>query len=50
MAGGVHSGNTTVMSEFNVYYDPEAARIVFDNDIPKTMVPLDSVVEWRAPD
>ena len=41
MAGGVHSGNTTVMSEFNVYYDPEAARIVFDNDIPKTMVPLD---------
>jgi inosine-uridine nucleoside N-ribohydrolase len=41
MAGGVQSGNTTVMSEFNVYYDPEAARIVFDNDIPKTMVPLD---------
>ena len=41
MAGGVHSGNTSIMSEFNVYYDPEAARIVFDNDIPKTMVPLD---------
>jgi inosine-uridine nucleoside N-ribohydrolase len=46
MAGGVHSGNATVMSEFNVYYDPEAARIVFDNDIPKTMVPLDPL--WNG--
>ncbi|MDK2982437.1 MAG: hypothetical protein PWQ55_2784 [Chloroflexota bacterium] len=46
MAGGVHSGNTTVMAEFNVYYDPEAARIVFENDIPKTMVPLDPL--WNG--
>ena len=41
MAGGVDAGNTSVMSEFNVFFDPEAARIVFDSDIPKTMVPLD---------
>ena len=41
MAGGVDSGNTSVMSEFNIYFDPEAARIVFDSSIPKTMVPLD---------
>ncbi len=41
MAGGVDSGNTSIMSEFNVYFDPEAARIVFDSSIPKTMVPLD---------
>jgi inosine-uridine nucleoside N-ribohydrolase len=41
MAGGVNAGNTSVMSEFNVYFDPEAARIVFDSRIPKTMVPLD---------
>jgi purine nucleosidase len=41
MAGGVDSGNTTMMAEFNVYFDPEAARIVFDSSIPKTMVPLD---------
>lgn len=41
MAGGVESGNTNFMSEFNIYFDPEAARIVFDSDIPKTMVPLD---------
>lgn len=41
MAGGVNAGNVTPSAEFNVYADPEAARIVFDNDIPKTMVPLD---------
>ena len=41
MAGGVHSGNTRYMSEFNVFADPEAARIVFDSSMDKTMVPLD---------
>lgn len=41
MAGGVHSGNTRYMSEYNVFADPEAARIVFDNPMDKTMVPLD---------
>ena len=41
MAGGVHSGNARYMSEFNVFADPEAARIVFDSPIEKTMVPLD---------
>jgi inosine-uridine nucleoside N-ribohydrolase len=41
MAGGVNAGNATPTAEFNVYADPEAARVVFDNDIPKTMVPLD---------
>ena len=41
MAGGVNAGNVTPSAEFNVYADPEAARVVFDNDIPKTMVPLD---------
>ena len=41
MAGGVDAGNTTMMAEFNVYFDPEAARIVFDSKIPKRMVPLD---------
>ena len=41
MAGGVHSGNTRYMSEYNVFADPEAARIVFDSPLDKTMVPLD---------
>jgi inosine-uridine nucleoside N-ribohydrolase len=41
MAGGVDSGNTRPMSEFNVFADPDAARIIFDSDINKMMVPLD---------
>jgi inosine-uridine nucleoside N-ribohydrolase len=41
MAGGVHSGNTRYMSEYNVFADPEAARIVFDSPLDKTMAPLD---------
>ncbi len=41
MAGGLDSGNTRPMSEFNVFADPDAARIIFDSEIPKMMVPLD---------
>ena len=41
MAGGVDAGNVEVMSEFNIYIDPEAAREVIDSPIPKMMVPLD---------
>ena len=41
MTGGVDSGNTRPMSEFNIYADPDAARIIFDSDINKMMVPLD---------
>ena len=41
MAGGLDAGNTRPASEFNVFADPDAARIVFDSDIPKMMVPLD---------
>ncbi len=46
MAGGVNAGNVTPAAEFNVYADPEAARVVFDSDIPKTMVPLDPL--WNG--
>ena len=41
MAGGMDFGNATPMAEFNIYADPEAAKIVFESAIPKTMVPLD---------
>src|SRR6185503_14967806 len=34
-------GNTTPTAEYNIYADPEAAAIVFNQDWPLTMVGLD---------
>ncbi len=34
-------GNETAAAEFNIYYDPESARTVFESPAAKTVVPID---------
>jgi inosine-uridine nucleoside N-ribohydrolase len=41
MGGSLSGGNITPSAEFNFYVDPEAARVVFDANLPLTMVGLD---------
>jgi purine nucleosidase len=42
MGGAVRTeGNITAHSEFNIFSDPLAAKIVFESGLPITLVPLD---------
>ena len=46
MAGTSHArGNTSAVSEFNVFADPEAAAVVFNTEIPITMVPWETCLD-----
>lgn len=41
MGGAMWGGNMTTTTEFNIWADPEAAKVVFASGIPLTMVGLD---------
>jgi inosine-uridine nucleoside N-ribohydrolase len=42
MGGAIQApGNVTPAAEFNLYTDPDAARLVFTSGLPITLVPLD---------
>ncbi len=42
MGGGFfEGGNITPAAEFNIYVDPQAARVVFESGAPITLIPLD---------
>jgi len=48
MGGSYTRGNATVAAEFNIWADPEAARIVFDADWQVTMIGLDLTLQAQA--
>jgi pyrimidine-specific ribonucleoside hydrolase len=55
MGGGVGGGNMTAAAEFNIYVDPDAARILFNSGRPVVMSGLDVTEkaliyeeEWEA--
>jgi pyrimidine-specific ribonucleoside hydrolase len=47
MGGAITEGNATASAEFNIWQDPEAARIVFECGRPITLMTLDTTHQAR---
>jgi pyrimidine-specific ribonucleoside hydrolase len=47
MGGAIREGNWTPAAEFNIWVDPEAARVVFESGLPITMIGLDVTHQAR---
>ena len=50
MGGSTVLGNVTPAAEFNIFCDPEAAKIVLTAGVPLVMVPLDVTLKAIMPD
>jgi pyrimidine-specific ribonucleoside hydrolase len=50
MGGSVYAGNRTPHAEFNIFVDPEAAKVVFDSGIPIVMSGLEVTHEAAITD
>jgi purine nucleosidase len=48
MGGSYTRGNATVAAEFNIFADPEAAKVVFDADWQVVMIGLDLTLQAQA--
>ncbi len=48
MGGSLHGGNILPRSEFNIYHDPEAAKMVFESGIPIVMSGLEVCAEAKT--
>lgn len=49
MGGAYGLGNYTPAAEFNIFADPEAAKIVFESGVPLTMIGLDLTHQAMVP-
>lgn len=50
MGGSIYAGNRTPHAEFNIFVDPEAAKVVFDSGIPIVMSGLEVTHEAAITD